>query len=297
MPPPVPAAVREYVRPPRPSYRRALIIGLAISVAVHVLVLVLAWRTRVVVVPGSAETAPAVAVRGGERGAMRVERIVPVPEAAPESDRPVREERDEPRPERRPGPAREDAPTVEVEPGPALPPAERLRPRMGDPRLWTRPGAPAAPEPSDMERVRTRIADRLGEWNDSVAAEAGRAARARDWTVEDGNGGKWGISPGKIHLGPLTLPLPVNLTPPPGQREAAAERARRDGEIRDQEARSRADDSFRDRVKAIRERKAREREEKKAGSGTGEGKGVGKGEGRGAGTGTGTGTGTVPGSG
>lgn len=267
MPPPAPHANRGRAR----SHNRALAIGLAVSAVFHLLLLLFALHTRVEMRPVS-EVSPRVAVSDGQRRVMRVERIVPVPsDAASRFEDPVDPEREEPRSEpvgeERPEPA-VDAP-AQRNPWADVPPAERLRPRMADPRLWTRPDAPDLPEPTDLERVHARIADRLGAWNDSVAAEAERAANARDWTFEDKDGGRWGVSPGKVHLGGITLPLPVNLGPPPWQREEASERARRDGEIADQEARERASENREDRIRAIRERRDKEREQKKKnGSGT-----------------------------
>ncbi|CAN5822868.1 hypothetical protein BH23GEM6_BH23GEM6_26650 [soil metagenome] len=45
-----------------------------------------------------------------------------------------------------------------------------------------------------------------------------RARRSTDRTRTDASGRRWGASPGKIHLGGVTLPAPT-LTPPPGQRD------------------------------------------------------------------------------
>lgn len=285
--PPPTRADRAHVRPPRTSHRRALAAGLLVSGVFHLLLLVLAWRTRIVIVPTPGRNAPVVASRG-ERRPIRVERIAAVPDAVAgraESAGPARAEaagpardkeragpaRWQPEPgERRPGQAEGGAPAAGGDRWTNLSPADWLRPRIGDPRLWERPAPPPLAEPSDIERARARIAQRLGEWNDSVAAGAAEAARATDWTVTDKNGGRWGVSPGKIHLGDLTLPLPFGFSAPPHQREAAAERARRDKEIADQGARSQADENLEERAKAIRERKDREREEKKkSGSGSG----------------------------
>ncbi|HEX7118955.1 MAG TPA: hypothetical protein VF212_09215 [Longimicrobiales bacterium] len=270
-------------RVPRPSFRRALAIGLAVSLVVHLLVLLFAWQTTLVPVPKRAEAPPILADAGGERNVMRVERIVPVPDAVPDVRAPVQPEREEPTPAPRPAaPAGPGAAEAEAEPARDVPATSRLRPRMGDPRLWTRPDVPPPPEPSDIQRVRARIASRLGVWNDSVAAEAGRAADALDWTFKDGNGGKWGISPGKLHLGGITLPLPIPGGGPSPKREESEERAREDAAILDQAARAGADQNFKDRVKAIRERKDRERSEKKSGGGTGSSSGTGSGAGAGS---------------
>ena len=56
--------------------------------------------------------------------------------------------------------------------------------------------------------MRLRFLARLEVLNDSAAAAAEAAAEATDWTYTDEEGRRWGISPGKLHLGDLTLPLP-----------------------------------------------------------------------------------------
>lgn len=298
---PPPASVddgRQLRRAPRVSYRRALLVGLGLSLALHLLIVLIARRTWLVPVPIELPEAPVVAV-GGERTTMRVERIVIVPEARAEAEATERVE-----PEERPEPEAEPAPVtipgaVDAAPAPGASALDRLRPRMADPRLWTRPELPPPEEPSDIEVVRARIARRIQEWNDSVAAEAGRAADAMDWTVKDGEGKRWGISPGKIHLGDLTIPVPVNIGGGPSpQREKAEERASRDKEVAAQAERAAADENREERVRAIRERKDQERREQKPGGSTaGSGNGSGSAGATGGGSGSSGGSGTGPGSG
>lgn len=309
--PPTPvAAVRAPHRAPRVSYRRAFRVGIGLSVLLHLLIVLFAWRTRLVPVPVVGEYTPALAV-GGEQAAMRVERIVPVAEAQDDAEAPVPPER-EPEPEREatPGPVTQPG-AVDAAPSPGASVAERLRPRMVDPRLWTRPELPPPEQPSDIERVRARIAARIQEWNDSVAYEAARAADAMDWTVKDGEGRRWGVSPGKIHLGDITIPVPVGLGGPSQRREEQEKRARRDAEIAAQAERTDVDEFRQDRVKAIRERKDRERQERtgtstagassgsgstgSAASGAGNGSGSGSGAGGGSGSGSGSQGGNTPG--
>ena len=100
----------------------------------------------------------------------------------------------------------------------------------------------------------------MGAYNDSVSDDAAARERATDWTVTDEAGGRWGVSPGKVHLGGITLPMPVNLSPPPGRREEVAARTRGWSETQAQAARAAADDNFQDRVKAIRERRQAQRD-------------------------------------
>jgi hypothetical protein len=145
---------------------------------------------------------------------------------------------------------------------------DRLQYRMGSTEVW-RPQAPLpAEELSPEDRVRTRVASQLQEYNDSVAAEAAASARATDWTVKDGNGGKWGVSPGSIHLGNVTLPLPFALGTPPGRREEAAGRMRSWTEIQDQATRVEGRQIFDERVRAIRERAEQERAKPASATGT-----------------------------
>ena len=117
--------------------------------------------------------------------------------------------------------------------------------------------------------VRERIASRLQEYNDSLAGEAAARTRATDWTVKDGEGGRWGVSPGKIHLGDVTLPLPFAFSPPPGRRDEIAGRVRTWHEINAQAARAEGEEIVRDRIRAIRERAEQERAKKNAGGTTG----------------------------
>jgi len=167
---------------------------------------------------------------------------------------------------RQPEPAR--PPTTEVEAEGRTErarrsPAERLRPEYVEPRLWERPGAPPEPEKSDFERARDRVYARIEALNDSLALESEAARRATDWTFTDKDGKKWGVSPGKIHLGGVTLPLPINLSPPPDKAKEAQDRAGKATEIDRQADRARIRGTFDEQVKEIRERKDKERKEVK----------------------------------
>jgi hypothetical protein len=130
---------------------------------------------------------------------------------------------------------------------------ERIRPRTSDPRLWIPILPPAERVLTPDEAVRARVADRLAAWNDSMAAEADAAARALDWTHTDADGNKWGISPGKIHLGALTIPLPFGFGPPPAVGSAMRDRVDGWNAIERQAGDAKARDDFKDRVKAIRQ--------------------------------------------
>src|SRR5690606_22003545 len=97
--------------------------------------------------------------------------------------------------------------------------------------------------------------------NDSLAAESEAARRATDWTFTDKDGRKWGFSPGKVHLGGVTLPLPINLSAPPDKAREAREQASKAGEIDRQADRARIRRTFEEQVKATREERDRARSE------------------------------------
>lgn len=138
--------------------------------------------------------------------------------------------------------------------------SDRLRYHLTTPQLWRPPSEEIIAEPTPQEIVQRRIAAQLGEYNDSVAAEAAAAERAMDWTVKDADGGRWGVSPGAIHLGSITIPIgDSHFAVAPGRREEFAGRVRTWNELQDQAVREEAKSEFKDRVKAIEERMNRER--------------------------------------
>ncbi|MGH7461575.1 MAG: hypothetical protein ACREMA_11190, partial [Longimicrobiales bacterium] len=149
---------------------------------------------------------------------------------------------------------------------------DRMGTPLPDPRLF----APTNPERllTGPDAARARLAESIGAWNDSIAAEQAAAARATDWTVTDKDGKRWGVSPGKLHLGDITLPLPLAFAAPAGRRDELNARNRNFAEIEAQASREGIKDSFNERVKEIRKRKDQERaartasatEKKKTGS-------------------------------
>ena len=92
--------------------------------------------------------------------------------------------------------------------------AERLRLGQGDPRLW-RPIDPSLAVPTPAHVLETRLAIAIRDSNDSIAAAMEAERAATDWTHTDDEGKRWGLSPGKIHLGDITIPLPFGFGPPP----------------------------------------------------------------------------------
>ena len=231
-------------------YKRAVSIGVILSVLVHILgvfvsPLVVRYMelTDFVFVRPIAPTA--------QDDAMQVV-VVRVTETQP-----VR-----PEPEPQPEPEPEGPPIALPEPTwPTLTAAEHLRPRVGDWRLWIIP--PTRPEdktPAELSaELNDRLFARLEAWEDSITAAL--ASGDMDWTVgEEGN--KWGVSPGKLHLGPVTLPLPLYLGPHPAVQRELGERTQEWYLIRGQQTQQAVDEEFERRVKEMRERAEQERAEK-----------------------------------
>lgn len=146
---------------------------------------------------------------------------------------------------------------------------ERLNSRTGDPRLWDSYGTGEAPvHPGDALRRRiTReewnavVNPRLSieEYNDSVRLAEEAAAKAVDWTVKTGDGGRWGVSPKGIHVGSFALPIPIQFAMPPGRREGAGAEQRSWSDIQTQRGTTIIQEDIKDRIKAIRARKEAER--------------------------------------
>jgi hypothetical protein len=227
----------------------------AVSIAVHVLAVVMYPSVvRRISPEGVAFLFPAIA--GAPEG-IEVIRIVEVDQIQdverPEDPREVAEI--EVAAAEVEGPGLEDAPEV-VLPRPGLTPAERLRPRLTDRRLW----APLPPEFRELtleQREELLIAGRLNAWYDSVAAVAAADAAWKDWTFKDGDGGRWGVSEGQLHLGDITIPLPFAFDAPPGQRDYMWQW----NEIARQGAQAAVQETVRERLEAIRARRDRERAE------------------------------------
>lgn len=133
---------------------------------------------------------------------------------------------------------------------------ERLSPGARTPEVWLPPSPIHSPLTKEAAAA-ARLSGRLDAYNDSMALAAAAAARAVDWTTTDAEGRRWGVSPGQLHLGDITLPLPIQFQ----QSEEAAGRVRDWNEIQAQGSRVEGKETFEERVKAIRERKAKERRE------------------------------------
>jgi len=93
--------------------------------------------------------------------------------------------------------------------------AERLQPRMVDPRVWA-PLPAGFGELSEFERAELLLRGMIQSWNDSMAVAEALSERARDWTFTDAEGRRWGLAPGRLYLGDFSIPLPVQLQLSPG---------------------------------------------------------------------------------
>jgi hypothetical protein len=154
------------------------------------------------------------------------------------------------------GPGEEAEPGAEGVPGPTA--AERLRPRAGDLRIWA-PVNPEITRLSEVEIMRLLLSAELESAADSAALAEELARRATDWTYTDEEGRRWGVSPGKIHLGDVTIPLPFGFGAPPMVREQNAERLWAWDDIERGAARKGVQDFWKERAEAIRRRMDAER--------------------------------------
>jgi hypothetical protein len=86
--------------------------------------------------------------------------------------------------------------------------AERLQPRLGDPRVWA-PIPSDYMELSDAENAEIILLGMLQSWNDSMAVAEALSDQARDWTFTDSSGRRWGLGPVRLYLGDFSIPLPA----------------------------------------------------------------------------------------
>jgi len=212
---------------PRSRYRGAFRISLAISAFLHLL--------AVALYPSFSQGVPEwFPIYGGppRLTAPKGIELVNLAELPPEREVevPVREE---PEPER-PVEVEEAAPAAPAPPGPEDPPeeeaavvglsaAERLRIQEGDLRLW----APVDPDRlrlTDEQIARIWLLAELEALGDTMALAEELARRATDWTYTDSLGRRWGVSPGQLHLGDVTIPLPFAFGVPPGRAEQVRNR-------------------------------------------------------------------------
>lgn len=267
-PPPPPALPPEHAQRGWRSAavrRRRWATALAISTGVHLVALFLyAVATRTFLIPSVGLVSPTTAT-----STLDGTRLIPLREVRdPEETTP--DEVAPPlvpvEPETSPEPAEgvqvgeaEEAQLGPDEEAQRVTNAERLRPpEVGDPRIW-RFVDPDLGELTDAERYQISLWWKLALWYDSLGAAEESQRRALDWTYTDEEGGKWGVSPGVIHLGTLTLPLPDFFAVPSTQRERV-DRLVQEWEQIERQARTQAVwQSWREAAREIRERRDRER--------------------------------------
>ncbi len=136
--------------------------------------------------------------------------------------------------------------------------SEVLRVKNSDDRLW-RKAQPEVFQLDETEIMELMLAGRLEIWVDSVyrAMEAENALT--DWTKTDSEGKRWGVSPGRLHMGDVSIPLPIYFGGNSWQRERSTRRAWEDRDIMNASRDASIRRSWRERAEAIRRRKDRER--------------------------------------
>ena len=233
-------------------HRRALTVGIAVSAVLHVLVVVV--YSVVMTQWNPPETVLGVDSRSAISSDMRVVRVVEIelPDLTAEPPEELPEPTEDPSLELSDAgpPLLSDIFELSAPPPEGRPASEVLRVRSSDSRLW-RPAMPEAFELSDAEFMELRLAGRLEEWADSVALAVEAELALTDWRTADG---KWGVTPGQLHLGGITIPLPFYFGGNSWQRDRASRRAWEDQTILNgvntQDVRS----SWSDRAEAIRRR-------------------------------------------
>ncbi len=242
-------------------WRNPLGVGLGISAALHLLLIILYSLTS-----GPSPSELILALPENPNSSISGTEIVNIVAVEGDVAAPIR-----------PDPELEEvveAPTFEPESGPAprsldefierrRTAGEILRPHAED-SILLREVNPEFTRLSDARQAQLRMNWMVNEWNELEDSERRAAEEALDWTYTDEEGNKWGVSPGKLHLGGLTLPLPA-LSQPEGV-DPAADRLRRDvAEVTDQAARGLVWQNWQRRAAEIRKRKDRERAERLGG--------------------------------
>jgi len=240
--PPAPSVPPSGLQRTRVLERRAILLGLGISFFLHI------WA--IWLYPGFMDRAPELVMAPALSPPDILLQGIEVVSVREVEDEPVAEEEEQPPPEiifDLPEPLDASVPDALALPTrPVLPTpgtgavtrtevedrrtaAERLRPQMGDPRLWA-PLERSLLDLSDVERAEIILRSMILDWSDSLAVAVALSGDATDWTFTDDEGRRWGLSPGRLHLGDFSIPLPLSFQVPPGRRE---EFARRDWEMRD----------------------------------------------------------------
>lgn len=270
--------VANRVRQLRAREGRARLIGIAISVVVHA-ILVLAYAG----IAGPPTVTVASRAGEGPPDLEGMELLNLAEEADEESEAeeelPVVEPPTEPEPSPSATPvpvavsgdAADDDPSdaPEAAQGPPAPTgpsaAERLRVRTSDERLWA--FSDEIFDPSMETRLNSDLAWRIDIWVDSMQAAMAREAAITDWTWTDAEGNRWGVSPGRLHLGSITLPLPFGFGDVPRMLEDQLDEDYIQSELARNALRGLIIETWQERNAAIRRRMDAEREERIENSG------------------------------
>lgn len=244
----------------RANYPKALWVSLGISALLHILVILL-YPSLLVRAPSFFSPTYGPSAEPLSPEGTRLVNLMELPEPPDQEMIPPEEE---PEPEVSQLPVEGERPGEEESPGgvqeegaPAPTAAERLRPRAGDLRLW----APVDPEIiglTEEELMRLLLLAELEDAADSMALAEELARRATDWTYTDDEGRRWGVSPGQLHLGDITLPLP-GFGASPWAREQGRDRLWEWDDIERGAARKGVQDIWKERAEAIRRRRDAER--------------------------------------
>lgn len=240
----------------RASYRRVLPAALTISAIIHVLVLVVYPRLFPRHPPGTTSplVLPVVTQGGGAMTALHI--VVVEPGKVEKPAEPVTPKVTEQPRVTAVAPKLSERPGVSyVNPGAV---AEALRPHLTDPRIWATVDS-VLTQLTLQERLQLQLSGRIEELSDSMAAAAAAHRALTDWTFTDKSGKKWGVKDGKLILGGMTIPIPFSFGTPVGQRDAVARSKWEWEEIQRGSAAAATRDSWKERVKAIRERRDKER--------------------------------------
>ena len=136
--------------------------------------------------------------------------------------------------------------------------SEILRIKNSDDRLW-RKAQPEVFQLDETEIMELMLAGRLEIWVDSVFRAMEAESALTDWTKTDSEGKRWGLSPGKLHMGDISIPLPIYFGGNSWQRERSTRRAWEDRDIMNSSRDAAIRSSWKERAEAIRRRKDRER--------------------------------------
>ena len=157
-----------------------------------------------------------------------------------------------------PGVADPDTPRGLLE-GERVTNASRLRLRFSDSRIWFDPRDPmlVGERLARFARADSAVRAILRDWLDSLRLTEDLRRRALDWTFEK-DGKRWGVSPQGIHLGEITIPIPLGFAPTGPQRRAFEQAIRDLTEIQLQDLRADLKAVADERREAMRERSEEE---------------------------------------